>query len=289
MKFKIGDKVKYNSGDWLFYGTVTAVVENAINTCYRLSVDSMVNNNCKFSITQYEFELKTDDEIVRDPTVISRPDVVIPNVESYPETKPGRKSETKPEIRPGKKPGRKPGQKNKLQVEQQPELEPANEPVNKPANEPANEPSQDNIKNLPFPTPKTPLPKKRIKDEAWQRNFEKYKNGEKSNAIFIWVAQNRKKYHTGKLLDDKIEQLTGINFPFELKRNPKQNPKQNLDESVKDEYNLSEAWWHHKFNQWEKGERESLQGWQRKCEKLYAKGKLSQDNIDRLKKIGILK
>jgi len=64
MKYKIGDKVRYDSGDWWFYGIVTAVFENSICPCYRLSVERMVKKTCKFAITQFEFELEPDDDEV---------------------------------------------------------------------------------------------------------------------------------------------------------------------------------------------------------------------------------
>ena len=55
MKYQVGDQVKYDSGDWWFYGNVTAVIENAICPCYRVNVEKMVKKNCKFAITQFEF------------------------------------------------------------------------------------------------------------------------------------------------------------------------------------------------------------------------------------------
>ena len=62
MKYQVGEKVKYDSGDWWFYGTITAVIENSICPSYRLNIERMVKKNCKFSITQFEFELEADNE-----------------------------------------------------------------------------------------------------------------------------------------------------------------------------------------------------------------------------------
>ena len=172
MKYQVGEKVKYDSGDWWFYGTVTAVIDNSIFPCYRINVDSMVKKNCKFSITQFEFELKRDNgEVIKS--------------DSEPESKPMKK--------PGRKPGRKPENKNKKQIE-----------------------------NPLYPDSGTPKPEKRIRGEAWDRNFDNYRNGEKSNTVYTWVAHNRKLYQSGALKDDKLKKLLEINFPFEVK---KKSPK----------------------------------------------------------------
>ena len=62
MKFKIGDKVKYDGGEWLFYGSVNAIFDHSISPCYRINVDKIIKKSCKFSITQFEFEIESDDE-----------------------------------------------------------------------------------------------------------------------------------------------------------------------------------------------------------------------------------
>jgi len=62
MKFKIGDKVKYDSEEWLLYGTVNAIFEQSISPCYRINVDKMIKKSCNLSITQFEFELEEVEE-----------------------------------------------------------------------------------------------------------------------------------------------------------------------------------------------------------------------------------
>ena len=62
MKYKVGDKLRCDGGDWWFYGTVSAVFEHSVCPCYRLSVERMEKKTCKFSITQFEFELETYQE-----------------------------------------------------------------------------------------------------------------------------------------------------------------------------------------------------------------------------------
>jgi len=52
--------------------------------------------------------------------------------------------------------------------------------------------------------------------EAWQRNLEMYQQGEKSNTINSWMAQNRKGYKTGKLSEKKLDKLLEIIFLLKL-------------------------------------------------------------------------
>ena len=69
MIFNIGDKVKYDSGEWWFYGTISAVIENSINPCYRLNVERIEKKNCNFSITQSELQLTLESDVVNEPIV----------------------------------------------------------------------------------------------------------------------------------------------------------------------------------------------------------------------------
>ena len=72
MKYEIGDKLRYDGGDWWFYGTVSAVFEHSICPCYRLSVERMEKKSCKFSITQFEFDLEADQMIEEKQQTITR-------------------------------------------------------------------------------------------------------------------------------------------------------------------------------------------------------------------------
>jgi len=57
MKYKLGDSVRFDGGEWWFYGSVSAVFEHSVSPCYRIDVERMEKKNCKFSITQFEFDL----------------------------------------------------------------------------------------------------------------------------------------------------------------------------------------------------------------------------------------
>ena len=176
MKYKIGDKVRYDGGDWWFYGTVSAAFEHSICPCYRLDVDRMEKKSCKFSITQFEFELepceveidsgndKRKKELVSDQKLIPIPELA-------PEKKKRQKREPKQESETG---------------------DVALEKIQKKE------------------------PRMRKISDTWERNLESYRKGERSNAIYTWMTHNRKLYKTGKLAENKFDKLMEINFPFEI-------------------------------------------------------------------------
>ena len=303
MKYQVGDKVRYGSGEWFFYGTVTAVIENSINPCYRLSIDRMVKKNCRFSITQFEFELEADidereqdslkwenlkieylkkyfvtpttekisDVITPEPVIVQKPitepvsiPVFAPVPESVlvPEQKEPEQKEPEPEQKQGRKPRqeRKPRQGRKPKQEQKAEQEPI----------PASVPEPEKVATSRI---QKEVKQKRKRGEAWESNFEAFRNGDRSKKTHAWISINRKLYKSGDLSEDKFEKLMEINFPFEvqkLKRGPK-------------------AGWGKQLELWKKGERNSLQEWRQRSVRQYVAGKLSKDKIEKLKEVGILK
>ena len=201
MKYKVGDKVQYDSGDWLFYGTVTAVIENSINPCYRLNVDRMVKKNCKFSITQFEFELESDMEVENLLAEKAWEQSEIEYLKKYFSAQPleelpqGMKPEPVPEYAATSEPTPEKFSKRRMKRNQEQE--------------------QGNVELLQMPTSDVP---KRRRNGVWDINFELYKTGEKGPAINTWIANNRRQYKIGKLKADKYNQLMEINFPFEASK-----------------------------------------------------------------------
>ena len=283
MKYKVGDKVRYDGGDWWFYGTVSAVFEHSICPCYRLNVNRMEKKNCKFSITQFEFELETYNEVVEtgkekrkwdDSEIESLKksygvlgiDDLSKMLKRSPQSiedkwlqiNPVQETEQAPETQPEKK---KRGRRKKIQ-----EAEPTQETDLIQESELAQDAETEEVTT-------SQKPKRTRKRDAWQLNFEMFQNGEKSNAISTWIAQNRREYKTGKLKEERLDKLLGINFPFEVVR--KRKPDN----------------WDHRLEEWKKGERRStlVQQWRQRSITQYTSGKLSMDRIAKLKEVGILK
>ena len=300
MKYKIGEKVRYDGGDWWFYGTVSAVFEHSLSPCYRLDIERMVKKSCRFSITQFEFDLE--------------PEQATAFVDGFMEA-----SVLPSELETVKRRRRK-----KAKQESKSEKEEVSQKLGKEALKPKiseawlrnlelyqkgernasiynwmsiirklyqsgelPDDKKEKLSEIGFPfvadrkrRRKTEKPhqekkerQKRKKSEAWDMYLESYRNGDKSNTISSWIAQNRKEYKEGNLTEKKLDKLMGVNFPFETSDRKKNDS------------------WHQRLDEWKNGERRStlVQQWRQRSIKYYQEGKLEIDKVAKLKEIGILK
>jgi hypothetical protein len=213
MKYNVGDTVRYDGGDGWFYGTVSAVFEHSICPCYRLSVDRMEKKSCKFSITQFEFELEAYNEVDSDKNMRKWENSEIEYLKKYGNILDhesigrvlNRTSATIAEkwnlIKPSEE------HKAKVNVEKH----------EKPEKSETLFVAQPAVNVVDTSTQKAkPKQKRRTSEEAWEAYFEAYCNGEKNNNIYTWAATNRKQYKAGKLSDQRFEKLMEVNFVFDV-------------------------------------------------------------------------
>jgi hypothetical protein len=132
-------------------------------------------------------------------------------------------------------------------------------------------------------------PQKKIISDAWERNLESFINGERSTAVFNWITYNRKQYKSGKLPEDKFERLQEINFFFffyrtKRTRSVKAKPeKSSLKQEKKKKGRKSSEAWNVNYDSYCKGERSNaISTWIAYNRKQYKTGELPEEKFEKL-------
>ena len=288
MKYKVGDKVRYDGGDWWFFGTVSAVFEHSICPCYRLSVERMEKKSCKFSITQFEFELEAYHEVVKD--LKDKRKWEDEEVELL------KKYHGVLEIEDLSKMLKKSQQsvEDKLRlIKSEPEKAQEQTPEPEKKTRKRRKQIQDAEQIQDVNTEKVKGTKKLGKDgrkskisDAWYKNLELYQKGEKNSSIYNWMSINRKLYQSGELPDDKLEKLTEISFPFVSGRNKTgkveltQKPKKEAPKRKRGEA------WDINFELYRNGEKSNaISTWMALNRKEFKTGTLTERKLDKLMEI----
>jgi len=314
MKFQVGEKVTYNNGEWLFYGVITAVIDNSLCPCYRIRVERMEKENCKFSITQFEFELEADkksdsDQFMRKlenyhAALIQKKEVdrptEIPSTLVFPETEQEQEpellleSEPEPEQEPVFKPEKKLRKKRettlgKIEFSHAQPIEALkiDSPKEKKPKEKIPKEKKPKEKKPREKKPKVEKPKaekaKRRVSESWYNQLERFKEGVKDFAINNWVGDNRRQYKSGNLHEEKLEKLKEINFPFEVIRKKTKAVKEEIPK--KPIIAISDPW-ERNYQAFIKGERNNdVFAWISQNRRYYKAGKLKDEHYEKLMEI----
>jgi hypothetical protein len=320
MKYKIGDHVKYDSGEWRFYGTVSAVVENSISPCYRIVVERMEKVKCGFSSMQFEFELEVDSRqagssrpgekpvlpagqlpVTPEPAAVQLPATPEQAIAVPEKVKTGagsrpisdawfrnldayirgeRTTVTRAWARDNTL-GYRAGRLNKEKLEKLLEI---NFPF-------------DAIKSRVLPNVQPQAPAKAPAAEkapapakasaamsSWDLNLQEYISGVKSGKIDDWAYRTRSRYRRGALPKEQIDKLELIGFDF--------NPTGMKIDTVKPGRPAGKTGihgtsissvWEQNLQAYARGERAGkVDDWARRNRRNYERGKLSDEKLKKL-------
>lgn len=309
MKYKIGDQVKYDSGEWRFYGTISAAIENSISPCYRIVVERMEKLNCGFSSMQFEFELEAhsrqtdssrntvDENENTEPAAIKNPitesensapiqivaaadspseisNTWLRNMDAY------VRGENNRIIRAWARDNTINYRIGKLKKEKLDKLMAINFPF-------------DAIKSKvhPYVSMQEQMENKpdTVAVTSWDVNLQAYADGVRSGKVEDWAYRTRKRYNNGTLPQSMIEKLKEIDFVFDLGTKKTEPEPKKPEQAVREPDTTGTGGtpitsiWEQNLEAYVNGERAGkVDDWARRNRKNYEMGKLSDEKLERL-------